>query len=45
MLLGSQAQSREDLVVQKIRSYKTLEVENNKEKDVSNVASARDKGK
>ena len=44
-MLGSQAQNREDLVVQQIRSYKALEVENNREKDVSNVATARDKGK
>ena len=44
-LLGSQVQNREDPVVQQIKSYKTLEVENNKGKDVYNVASTKDKGK
>ena len=44
-LLESQAPKKEDLVVHKIRSYKTLEVENNRAKDVEYVVGAKDKGK
>ena len=44
-LLGNQMQNRGNLVLQQVRSYKALEVENDKGKDMRNVASIRDKEK
>ena len=44
-LLGSQTQKKGDPVVQQIKSYKALKFENGEGKDMSNVASTRDKGK
>ena len=44
-LLENQAQNKEGPMVQQIRSYKALEIENNKAKDVEPIMGAKDKAK